>query len=183
MAANRQPAQGPRLLIVLLMATLAACLLLAGCVEAYLPPLPSSQTASSARTGALSSPPSIKSPLWGARRRQSEPSTRRQVRRGSIGSRVPCGRGQGLAEAPRVDPWDAPHAAAVRSAAQEGAIDLRLIPSNVYTHARAFSWSPQATAATAAPSFGALAGPYAPGKVKEGQYLKVRGCAHRIVED
>lgn len=80
---NRQgSSQGSRRLLVVLMATLAAALLLlASSATAYvLPPLPSTASGSARSPGAVSSPPSIKSPLWGARRRYDEPTTRRQVR-------------------------------------------------------------------------------------------------------
>jgi len=91
-ATTRRRASDARRPLVVLMATLAAALLLlASAATAYLlPPLPSSAGGSARPSGgartAVSSPPSIKSPLWGARRRHDEPMTRRQVRCGQIGS-------------------------------------------------------------------------------------------------
>lgn len=74
---------GRQQLLVVLMATLAAALLLlASTASGYvLPPLPSTAAGSARGASAGSaSAPSIKSPLWGARRRYDEPTTRRQVR-------------------------------------------------------------------------------------------------------
>ena len=69
------------------MATLAAALLLlASTVSGYvLPPPPSTGTGTArANMGSSAGTPSIKSPLWGARRRYDEPMTRRQVRPAAV---------------------------------------------------------------------------------------------------
>lgn len=81
MAVYRPHGQARRLLLVLMVVLAAVLLLLASSTAtAYvLPALPSGSVRSAGST-AVSSPPSIKSPLWGARRRSQEPTTRHKVR-------------------------------------------------------------------------------------------------------
>lgn len=81
MVVHRPHGQARRLLVVLMAVLAAALLLLASSTAtAYVLPALPSGSARSAGSTAVSSPPSIKSPLWGARRRSHEPMTRHKVR-------------------------------------------------------------------------------------------------------